>query len=171
MPGPEFVAGDTVSLHTPTEDDVDHFLRAWNDHRVRRPLLLAEPTSREAMRDRVFDSDGDRFVVVADGEAVGACSLFRVDPTHGHATVSYWIHPEHRQQRYASAALDLLCSHAFDERRLHKLRAGLVASNDASAGVLESVGFREEARLEDELFYDGVYADERRYRLLKTEYR
>ncbi|MEE6210215.1 GNAT family protein [Salarchaeum sp. III] len=166
-----FLTGDTVSLDPATEDDVEFFARAWNDHRLRTPLLLAEPTTREEMRESLLDDEGARFVVRVDEGRVGACSLFRVDERHGHATVSYWIRPTHQCEGYASDALDAVCEYAFRERRLHKLRAGLVASNDASAGVLESVGFREEARLEDELFYDGAYADERRYRLLENEYR
>jgi len=166
-----FLTGDRVTLHTPTEDDVDHFFRAWNDDRIRTPLLLSRPTSRDDMEERLLDGDGVRFVVRADGDRVGACSLFSVDETHGHATVSYWIAPDHRKQGYASDALDAVCDYAFSERRLNKLRAGLVASNDASAGVLESVGFTREARLESELFYDGDYVDELRYGLLAENHK
>lgn len=170
MPGPAFLVGDTVTLHAPTEDDVEHFVRAWNDHRVRKPLLLTDPSTRDDLEERLLEGDGESFVVRADGEAVGACSLFDEDATHGHATVSYWIHPDHQGRGYASDALDALCEHAFHERRLHKLTAGLVAGNDASAGVLESVGFTRDARLDEELFHDGAHRDELRYRLLASEY-
>ncbi|MFC3477719.1 GNAT family N-acetyltransferase [Halobacterium litoreum] len=178
MPGATFAEGDSVALRTVEEDDLDFVQTARNDPAVRRPLTLNRPANGEQIRtffeNAVCDDDSVSLLACeADGddpEAVGALALFDEDDVAGTATISYWIAPDHWGNGYATEAAELLCEHAFDDRRLNKLRADVLVSNDASRGVLESVGFEREGTLREEKFVGGDYEDVHRYGLLAAEW-
>lgn len=101
---------------------------------------------------------------------VGMVSLFEEDDVAGTATIAYWIVPEYWGNGYGTDAVGALCEHAFGDRRLHKLRADVLDSNDGSRRVLEKLGFEREGTLRDEKFVDGGHADVHRYGLLADEW-
>lgn len=55
--------------------------------------------------------------------------------------------------------MELLCDFCFREMNLHKLRVSVFAFNEAAVRCYLSCGFREEGRLEKELWRDGAYRD------------
>jgi RimJ/RimL family protein N-acetyltransferase len=72
MPGAVFAEGDSVTLRTIEEGDLD-FLQRWRNHpEVRTPLTDSDPRNAEQMRDyfdnRISgDGDGFGFVVCVEG--------------------------------------------------------------------------------------------------------
>lgn len=182
MPGPTFAEGDSVALHTIEEEDLEFLQSARNDSAIRRPLTVNEPSNGEQTRqffeDAVSSDEGANFLICrlsenadSDAEPVGMVSLFHEDRTAGTANVAYWVVPDAQGNGYATDAAGLLAEHAFADRRLHKLRAEVIESNEASASVLEKVGFQREGVLRDGKFVGGEHVDVYRYGLLADEWR
>jgi len=160
-----------------------------NDHQAERRFerhaedgggigLLVCEVDTDADTESDGDSDTEAATRPDDGPAgtgedatpVGEIILFLIDETAGTAMLAYWIAPGAQGEGYATAATGLAMDHAFDERRLHKVSANVLASNAASRRVLEKVGFEHEGTMRDEDFIDGEYVDTDRYGLLAREW-
>jgi RimJ/RimL family protein N-acetyltransferase len=173
MPGPVFLRGDRVDLHTVEADDVPFLQRLVNDPRVRETLGSVLPYS-ERQQTAWFESldpDSFAFLVRADGDPVGYVELEDYFPAWSNAEVVGFIDPERWGNGYASAAVELLASYAFDTLGLHRLYAHAQASNPGSRAVLERVGFGEEGRLRDHAYGGGERVDVLVYGLLAAEWR
>lgn len=175
MPGPVFMSGERVSLHTVEEEDLDAFARAHSDPDLRVPLGIDAPGNRSTLEtffeETVSSRDGYWFVAVVDEETVGAAMLPEVDESNGVAALAYWILPEHQGEGYGREAVSLLLEYGFDELRLHRVWADCRVTNEASRGLLASLGFAEEGRFRDDAFEDGAHVDSLRYGLLADEWR
>jgi RimJ/RimL family protein N-acetyltransferase len=173
MTNPVFLGGESVTLHPVEEDDAEFLQRLVNDPDIRRGIGTTEPTSLAAEREyveSVGDGEGTQFLVRADGERVGTIGLHDVIATHGNGEVGYFFAPDAWGNGYATDATRTVVEYAFDERRLHKVYARTFAFNDASARVLEKVGFEHEGTHRDQVFVDGEYVDVYRFGLLAGEW-
>ncbi|MEF8839158.1 MAG: GNAT family protein [Haloarculaceae archaeon] len=175
MPGPVFQAGDRVDLHTVEEDDLDAFARAHNDPDVRVPLAIDSPENRddleERFEDEISDDENVHLLACVDGDPVGATMFIRLDESDGNAILAYWILPEFQGEGYGTEAVSLLLDYGFHELRLHRVEAHCLATNDASRGLLETLGFEREGRSRDRQFQHGQYVDMLQYGLLAEEWR
>jgi len=166
VPGHAFSAGDTVTLRTVEPEDDDFLARHRNDPSIRRPNGEYDPmTSADVVDYRESAEDGVTLLACVAEQPVGLVFLFEERPRAGIAELGYWIAPDERRQGYATEAARLLCAHAFRERALRKLVAHVVAGNDGSLAVLDTLGFTEEGCHRRELFVDGAYRDLRRFGL------
>ncbi|QSG08271.1 GNAT family N-acetyltransferase [Halapricum desulfuricans] len=175
MPGPTFQSGERVSLRPVEEDDLDAFARARSDPDLRVPLCLDTQQNREALEEfheeTISGGDGRWFVVSADEATVGAVMFPDLREGDGVADLAYWILPEHQGEGFGREAVSLLLEYGFEELRLHRVRADCLATNDASRGLLESLGFSREGRFREAVFQNGTYVDTLRYGLLESEWR
>jgi RimJ/RimL family protein N-acetyltransferase len=154
-----------------SEDDSATFLICVADQREVTGDVSSEgrsPSNRSSGRSPREDGDGGP--ASDQPEAVGSVVLFDEDDTAGTGTVAYWVAPENQSEGYCTEATGLLCEYAFAERRLNKLRADVLATNDASRHVLESLGFVEEGLLREEKYVYGEYVDVHRYGLLADDW-
>jgi RimJ/RimL family protein N-acetyltransferase len=174
MPGPVFLDGETVALRTIEEEDIEFLQRHINDPAVRTPIGSSAPVNEAEEQDwfeSLNESDDVSLLICVDGDAVGTISLMRIDEGWGRGTLGYWIAPDEWGEGYATAATRLLVGHAFDQLRLHKVRAEAFDYNTGSRRVLEKVGFTEEGVGREECFVDGEYVDVHRYGLIDREWR
>jgi len=172
MPGPRYAEGETVTLRTMEDEDVEFCQRLVNDPRVRTRLFQAGPINRQQEQEFVESAteEGVNLLVCVDGDPVGTVGYTDINDLWGTAEIGYMITPEQWGHGYATDALRTLTAEAFSERRLHKLYAHVYATNDASQRVLEKAGYVEEATLRKEAFVDGEYVDVHRYGLLADEF-
>lgn len=194
MPGPLFATGDPVSLHTVEEDDLSFVQRGWTDPSLRRPLSIERPMNREALSsflETVDDSAGVKLLTCVDKEdaadergsagddeqspddavSVGTVSLFDVVPESGVGSIAYWIAPEFQGSGFGRAAVRRLLTYAFDERRLNRVRADVLAGNDASVALLERLGFVHEGVNRGQKQRAGQRVDTNVFGLLAHEWR
>ncbi|HMB50636.1 MAG TPA: GNAT family protein, partial [Natronoarchaeum rubrum] len=68
-------------------------------------------------------------------------------------------------------ALSLVVDYLFRTYDAPAVGAGVFAFNDASRGLLESLGFEEEGRVRKDRFIDGAYRDRIVYGLLREDWR
>lgn len=174
MPGAVFLEGETVALRTIEREDAEWLRRTINDLRVRRYLLAYAPMNLEQERDWVeslAERDGVNLLACVDGDPVGSVGMKEPNVVWGNAEIGYYVDPEHWGNGYATEAVELLVQYAFEERRLHTLHADIVARNEASARVLEKVGFETEGVRREAAFVDGEYVDVHNYGLVATDWR
>lgn len=180
MPGPVFLHGDVVSLRPPERDDLGFVKRCMNDSRVWRPALDVNPTNDEQVTEffeTVLSNESDVHVLACDGDdPLGVLSLttskYGPDETSRarSAELAYWFAPEHHGEGYAGDAARALVRYAFEDRNLRRLEADVGAFNDASMGLLESLGFEREGTRREAAWYRGDYHDVHVYGLLRTDW-
>lgn len=178
MPGPAFTRGETVALHTVEEADLDFLQRLHNVPEVRHGMTFTDPRNgaevEEWFEEHVSETDEDegaQFLICVDGDPVGVASLFRVTRPESHAEIAYYVDPDEQGNGYATEAAELLVDYAINERRLHKVAARALVTNEASRTVLERVGFTREELQREEMLVDGERLDVARYGLLEGEWR
>jgi len=180
MPGPVFLEGDEVTLRPVEAEDADVVQRWMNDERVWRPALDVNPTNRvqwEGFFEDVLSGEDGVHCLACDGdEPMGLVSLTgsRYGPSETSrargAELAYWFGPEHHGQGYASDAAARLVQYAFEDRNLRRLYAQVGEFNDASVGLLESLGFVREGTLREAAWFRGEYHDVLSYGLLRAEW-
>jgi RimJ/RimL family protein N-acetyltransferase len=184
MPGPPFVRGETVALHTEEEDDREFLWRHRNDPTIRHGLTTEAPKSRYHLEQEFEQYTGDDSGVGLlicprsgsdggdgdDPEPIGKIVLFRIDETEGTGELFCWVAPEAHGQGYGTEATRLMVDHALGQRRLHKVVARALVTNEASRTVLERVGFQEEGIQRDQKYVNGDYLDVVRYSVLRHEW-
>lgn len=188
MPGPVFLRGGGVSLRPVEEADYDFVQQYANHPDVRPSFGGGRPTSADDAADRIEnmqeDDEAETFLVCADGAdggdpaaetddaptRVGEVFLFDLYEGRGSVEVGYWVAPPHQGNGYATAAAALTVDYCFAERRLHKVDARVLAFNDGSRAVLETLGFEPEGCRRDDYYLDGEYVDADLYGLTADEW-
>jgi len=112
-----------------------------------------------------------RYVIVGDGEPVGALGISNVIrvPHFRSATLGYFVAREANGQGVATRAVGLAVAEAFGPIGLHRIEAGTLTDNVASQRVLEKNGFERigvareylqiAGRWQDHLLFQRVAAD------------
>lgn len=188
MPGARFLQGDRVALRTVEDEDAAFLRDHSNDPQIRFPMTFGGPTTLEQQREYLDrDDDGADFLVTVSGEEtgfnpeyvtdddppvepIGFVSLFHVDERAGSATIAYYLTPSAQENGYMTEAVELLVDYAFETRRLHRVTASALATNDASQNLLRSLGFTEEGRERDAKFVRGEYVDVDVFSILEGEW-
>lgn len=82
---------------------------------------------------------------VPGDEIVGGITLSQVfRRAFQNCYLGYWVAEEHNGRGYATAAVRLAVSYAFDDLGLHRVQANVMTKNPRSSRVLEKAGFRRE---------------------------
>jgi RimJ/RimL family protein N-acetyltransferase len=181
MPGPIFLEGEDVTLRPIEEEDIEFLQRCMNDPQVWRPALDVDPTNHEQGSDFfesvIRDTDGIHCFACEDREPLGVLSLtgteYGPDETARSraAELAYWFAPDYHGQGYGSDAAGRLIQYAFEDRNLRRVSARCGSFNDASIGLLESLGFEHEGTLREAAWFRGAYHDMLWYGLLREEWR
>jgi len=176
MPGPLVARGECVTLRTVEEEDHAFVQRGCTNPGTRIPL--GTPVrSRSEMDDG--DDDGDRFLVCLDDGSpdapdrddvvrLGVVSVEDMDWRR--PELGYWLVSERHGEGYGAEAVGLVVDYTF--RTYDHPAVGAIAYdfNDASRGLLESLGFEEEGRIRRDRFIDGRYVDSVSYSLLRENW-
>ncbi|MEU4039907.1 GNAT family N-acetyltransferase [Streptomyces collinus] len=159
--------GERVRLRAVEPDDWSAFKRlADEDGRPGSRLDL--PRSAESFRawakeQAVAGSGDDRFRLAvestATGEWVGTVATHHTSLRSGRFEFDVAIDAGHRRQGCATEALVLLLRFMFAERRYHKCLATVFAHNEASLALTRRLGFVEEGRLREHVFFAGRHHD------------
>ena len=185
MPGPVVERGDRVTFRTVERDDAEFQQRAATDPRVRYLLGMAESRSAAESEDLIENrSEHDTtlsYVVCLDEEdasrahpdegettPIGMVHAYGIDGER--AYLAYWLLPGFHGEGYGKEAASLLVDTVFWNTPVHSVSAGAFGHNDASRGLLESLGFTLERRKREAEYTDGEYRDFVDYGLLRREW-
>jgi len=102
---------------------------------------------------------------------IGHCYLHITNIRTGEAEIGYFFHPSAWGHGFATETSVRLLQFGFDDLHLHRISSGCIATNTASAHVLEKVGMHYEGRLrEDRLTDAGERFDTLLYAILEHEW-
>ncbi len=185
MPGPIIDAGERVTLRAVEREDAEFVQTCATHPRVRFSLGIDSHQTKAEVRERIendTENEGTRgFLVCLDEEGaaagdpdeeettpVGAVHARGVDRER--AWLGYWLDPDYHGEGYAGEAVELVVDAVFRSHPVHGISAGAYGFNEASRGLLESLGFTQEARLRNAWYVDGAYRDGIQYGLLRREW-
>ncbi|MFW5896135.1 MAG: GNAT family N-acetyltransferase [archaeon] len=175
MPGPRFLEGDRVDLHTIEEEDISFLQEMINDPDVRRFVSRYEPVNgrqeRAWFEEQVSEGDGITLLIVTEDGPAGTVGLTPDQQMLGSAEVGIALEESHWNEGYGTAASRLLTDYAFTERRLHRLVAKVLDPNEGSKRIWEKLGYRHEAVHREATFVEGEYVDVHDYAILEHEWR
>lgn len=84
--------------------------------------------------------------------------------------LAYWLVPEFHGEGYGKEMVALAVDALFRTYAVRGVSAGAYGFNEASRGLLESLGFTEEVRRRESRYIDGAYRDEYQYGVLREEW-
>ena len=167
-----------VTLRPLTPQDYPRLLEFKNDIELAalgssvppRPMSLAELAERFDAFTR--DLDQSVFAIEADGTFIGQCGLFNRNLHDGTAELGIGIGARsHLGQGYGRDAIGLLLEYGFQVQNIRRIWLGVLADNERAVRCYRSVGFVEEGRLREHVWFDGRYVDELHMGLLRSEWR
>ncbi len=177
MPGARITSGERVTLRTVEAEDVPFVQRALANPELRYPM--GNPVmNRDGVSDLHEDGGTDRFLVCLDdgGEndeddprKIGQVNV--MDADYKRPELGYWLVPEVHGEGYGTEAVSLAIDYVFRAYDTPAIGAEAYDFNDASRGLLESLGFTEEGRRRKYMFVDGAHRDMVLYGLLREEWR
>ena len=93
------------------------------------------------------------------------------DADYKRPELGYWLVPTVHGEGYGTESVSLAIDYAFRTYDAPAVGAEAYDFNDASRGLLESLGFTEEGRRRKYMFVDGAHRDMVQYGLLREEWR
>lgn len=104
-----------------------------------------------------------------DDTVIGTCGYVWLRQYRGE--IGYELARPFWRQGIMSEALDAILEFGFDQLELNRIEALVMTANVASAGLLVSLGFREEGILRQHDFFKGRFHDMRLFSILREEFR
>ncbi|HAY42889.1 MAG TPA: hypothetical protein DCY59_04770 [Micrococcaceae bacterium] len=156
-----------ITLRSGSEDDFDVLfqiaedLATWEERSAATPA----PLNRDAYKARLAQLDADnsdksvRFMIDADGAAVGSVSLFDFDELARHAEVGIALAPEARGKGIGTAAISQIVEFAFVRCNLRRVHLQVIESNTGAIRAYEKAGFVIEGRQRQHAWVRGKYED------------
>ncbi|KQQ91702.1 GNAT family N-acetyltransferase [Massilia sp. Leaf139] len=100
-------------------------------------------------------------------ELIGICNLRGFFEQNRRCELGYALGSAHWGRGYAFEALEALLGHAFSALDMNRIEADIDPRNEASARLLERLGFRFEGTMPERWFVHGEFADTAFYGLLR----
>lgn len=95
-----------------------------------------------------------------DSEVIGQVNLFNIArKVFQCATMGYSVAAAHEGRGYTTEACRAVLEYAFGDLNLHRVQAGHLPENLASAAVLRKLGFVPEGYARDYLYFHGRWRD------------
>jgi [ribosomal protein S5]-alanine N-acetyltransferase len=148
------------------DPEVNRYLETrWVDQTLETVRAFVEATEQDS---------ASHLLAIIDNASLAHIGNIKIGPvsTHHHsADISYFIGERSFWGRgYATEAIRRASAFGFERLELHRLQAGLYASNVASARALEKAGYVREAVFEQQLAGATGWEDHVWYRLLREEW-
>ena len=159
---------DRLLLRPLTSEDAEPMLAYKSDAEAVRyvpygQLTLTDIEERIATRwaGTRFEKQGDAVCLGIEeretGRLVGDVVLFWRSENDREGEVGYILDPAFSGRGYATEAVGALLDVGFEGLGLHRIAARIDERNTASAGVVERLGFRREARLVESSWFKGEW--------------
>jgi len=173
MPGAAYLRADRVTLRTVEPEDAEFVQKGRNNPEIRIPLGTYGPENLPSVEEDIEKlGEKDRTIallICVDEEPIG--EVMAMNTHYTRPSLAYWLLPDFHGEGYMKEALSCFIDHLFETYEIHGLSADAFHTNDASRGVLTSLGFTEEGRMREHRFRRGEYVDTIKHGLLRDEWR
>ena len=176
------LSGKNVLLRPIKRSDISYFLKWFNDPEILQYLTLYLPMT-EMSEEKFIEELGttrarsDALFVIeviedASTKPIGNCGLHGTNPKDNHATFGIVIgEKDYWSKTYGTEAARLIINYGFQQLNLHRISSSAVAFNERSIRLHKKVGFREEGRLRQRMFKNGLYHDLVQFGILREEWK
>ena len=107
----------------------------------------------------------------ATGAPVGACGFHNWVPLHRRAEVGYALLDDRwKRQGIMTEALEFVMQFGFNNLHLLRIEACIGPWNDASIGLIQKLGFKQEGLMRQHYVRNGIPEDSLLFALLEQEY-
>jgi RimJ/RimL family protein N-acetyltransferase len=159
--------GEKVILRTIRKDDIEHWLKWYNDPDILKYLSpnLMYGVNREKEEEyynsiRHFPNNKIYAIETHDGKVVGNIGLHNINHEWSNAEVSIIIgEKEYWGKGYAADAIRVLIKFAFDRVNLHRVYLHVSEDNKGGIRCYERSGFKKEGVLREAQYFDGKYSN------------
>ena len=122
--------------------------------------------------DNIFEQKtGLRWAITLkpDDTMIGSCGFHLYNQAQRCAEVGYELHQLYWRQGIMKEALGAILDFCFQRLNLHRVEADVTVGNEASAGLLQHMGFSLEGTWRDKAFARGKFHDLWQFGLLEGE--
>lgn len=173
---------ERLLLRPLTLDDAEQMLGYKSDAEFLRFVPYGALTLEE-IKERLetrwarsqFENEGDAVCLGIEeqgtGRLVGDVVLFWRSENDRAGEVGYILDPAFSGKGYATEAVRALLEVGFEGLGLHRITTRIDERNTASIGVVERLGFRQEARLVESSWFKGEWTTLLVHALLESEFR
>lgn len=167
-----------VYLDDPKDFDVlaiyKWFLSSAPERLTCRPITYR--TDNEVLlrhHERMQNPDQRDFAVrrTSDNCLVAQVTYFDINRRNRTAEIGFMTNPEFRRKGYAFEAMRLLLKYLFGELGMNKIMAQTGEFNEASIGLLNKLGFRQDGRLRQHHEVEGKMYDDLLFSVLAGEFK
>lgn len=153
---------------------------AWRSEPQAQRYMPIEPWSVGVLKRRLMASTPDladevkqehRWIVQVGTESAGIVSILRPAFRHGFAEVSYHLAEAYQGRGIGSIAVTQLVDCVFGQTDWVRLFALIGATNRASRGLAEKLGFVHEGTMRSHFIIRGRRVDQCVYGLLRKDWR
>lgn len=131
---------------------------------IGKPAATSADEARELIQrfvDGLRNNDALTWGITLSGDdkIIGTIGLWRMQKEHHRAEIGYMLHPAYWNRGIISEAIEAALDYAFRKLNFHSIEAQLTPENKGSVRVLEKAGFKKEAHLTENYFYNGEFSD------------
>jgi RimJ/RimL family protein N-acetyltransferase len=111
------------------------------------------------------------WVLTRPGEdkLLGTIGLPRFEPDNRCTSISFELRRDEWGPGLLGAAAAAIVKHAFEDLKLHRIQAEIDPKNAPSIHLAESLGFRREGILRENVFVNGAFSDTAIYALFNPK--
>lgn len=130
----------------------------------------------EKLFEKYIDTNKDTSTLLwsmrnANNEFVGDLGMNLKPTKYAGGEIYYSLMPKYWKLGYATQAVKLVLSYAFDHLKLHRITAGTATANVGSIRVLEKNGFRKEGHHRKILPLASGWSDNYEFAILEEDYK
>jgi len=177
------LAGKRIILRAVEREDMKQIHKWQNDEEIMRlarsqpdRAISIEALTAEFEKNLKDEDDATRRFGIEEkssGKLIGWCSISYNSwaKRYTSADIGLAIGEKDRWRKgYGTEVVGLLLKECFEQLNLHRAGWWTYAENKASIGLAEKMGFKEEGRLRENMFFDNQFHDAVVLGLLKNEY-
>lgn len=180
---PEYpIETERLSLRPHVPGDLDDLLAFHSDPDVVRFIpwpVRDRDATREALDAKIgqatLDAPGQWLVLAVElretGTVIGEVLLKWASAEHRQGEIGFVLGGAHQGKGYAAEAATAMLRLAFEDLGLHRVTAVCVEGNTTSARLLGRLGFTQEARLVDNIWFKGAWATQLVFALIRDSWR
>ncbi|SDQ41383.1 GNAT family N-acetyltransferase [Natronobacterium texcoconense] len=179
MAGAIVKRGERITLRTLESEDVDVLQHGAGDPEIRHLTGNSKVRSRDEL-EKTLEDDNVTILLVClddpgepgpvDTDDVRRVGVVSVSEWTRNPRVGFWLRSGVQGEGYGREAAALLVDYVFRSYDTPTVKAKAFEHNEASRGLLESLGFEQEGRLRMNAFVDGEYRDGILYGILREEW-
>lgn len=171
---------ERLLLRSLSEEDAPDILFLRSDARILTYLLKEPATTLKEARDFInqvnagIDANDAILWGIAlkenPGRIIGTICIWQIKKEDHCAEIGYVLDPGHWKKGLMKEAITEVLHFGFNRIGLNRMEGNIAPENLASAASLESVGFKKEAHLRENILFKGKFLDSVVYGLLKKEW-